>query len=520
MSDFVKELADELMEPENTADTAASASEAAADTAARASEAAADTAAASEAAADTAALGSGDFRTVMLEFINQLVETFPEITSRLEDIRAEICDSVTVESTSLYEHCRKEYPKYFFEIIYKNDELFSKEIFLLPDIDFSKLWSCNLTEGTRDNLWKFIQYISFLVVKQAGNGDIFGEALNVLETLDSGDVKSKINEIVAQLENTFGNIKETSKPESESKSLEGLASGLGLEGLEELASSLGLGAGLEELVSGAGLGGLGAGLGGLGGLGGLEELASGLGAGLGAGLDELGSGSGGVGGKDWGNNIYSQMSGFMNGKLGKIAKEIADETSTSLLGDFDDIDVNDETDIPAALNKIFTRLKGNPDTVLNIMQNLGNKINTKIEEDKLTKNDIIEETGELMKNFENLSEYKNMFENMPFLKDMMSNMTGAGGAAGADAKNKSKQSSENVKARNNMKETLKKRNMENQAKDLIRKMQEDMMKQNESATSTVVPDNELDNLVNFIEGGDKKKKNKKKKKKKNKKKEL
>ena len=71
-----------------------------------------------------------------------------------------------------------------------------------------------------------------------------------------------------------------------------------------------------------------------------------------------------------------------------------------------------------------------------------------------------------------------------------------------------------------MKETLKKRNMENQAKELIRKMQEDMMKQNESSASTVVPDGELDNLVNFIEGGDKKKKNKKKKKKKNKKKEL
>mgnify|MGYP007000158087 len=95
----------------------------------------------------------------------------------------------------LYEYCKLIYPKQFFNILYKNDEIFKKtsqeqdedaenNTKFLPNIDFKELWSSNISEKTRDIIWKYLQLILFLVVNSSDSENMFGEASEIFKAIN------------------------------------------------------------------------------------------------------------------------------------------------------------------------------------------------------------------------------------------------------------------------------------------------------------------------------------------------
>lgn len=86
--------------------------------------------------------------------------------------------------------------------------------------------------------------------------------------------------------------------------------------------------------------------------------------------------------------IHEHVSAMMDGKLGALAKEIAEETAQEM-----EIDVEDSSNI----NDVFKKLFKNPAKLMSLVQNVGSKIDKKLKDGNIKESELIEEATELIK---------------------------------------------------------------------------------------------------------------------------
>jgi hypothetical protein len=146
--------------------------------------------------------------SIVKDFVKDLCNTFPEITNTLHegllDIMQEKFESE--QSLEVVSYLEKMFPKYFFDILNKNEEIFKENIFLLPNIDFSLLWKEDISENTKSIIWKYLLLICFSVVSKTNNFESFGEeAEKIFENLNEDEFKDKINEALKDVGKIFEN---------------------------------------------------------------------------------------------------------------------------------------------------------------------------------------------------------------------------------------------------------------------------------------------------------------------------
>ena len=114
------------------------------------------------------------------------------------------------------------------------------------------------------------------------------------------------------------------------------------------------------------------------------------------------------------HDIHKRVSGMMNGKLGMLAREIAEETAAEL-------NINAEN--ATSINDVFKGLFQNPTKLMDIVKNVGSKLDAKMKSGDMKESDMLAEMGDLMKNM----------KGMPGLGDLsglLSSMGGGGGMPG------------------------------------------------------------------------------------------
>lgn len=104
--------------------------------------------------------------------------------------------------------------------------------------------------------------------------------------------------------------------------------------------------------------------------------------------------------------IHEHVSAMMDGKLGALAKEIAEETAQEM-----DIDIEDSGNI----NDVFKKLFKNPTKLMSLVQNVGSKIDKKLKDGNIKESELIEEATELIKKMKDTPGMGN-------LQDMFSKM--------------------------------------------------------------------------------------------------
>merc|ERR1711966_237885 len=87
-------------------------------------------------------------------------------------------------------------------------------------------------------------------------------------------------------------------------------------------------------------------------------------------------------------NISEHISSLLDGKLGQLATEIAEETAKEL-----NIDVNDESTNEEVMKKLFS----NPSQLMNLVKKLGGKLDTKIKSGDIKESELMAEATEIMK---------------------------------------------------------------------------------------------------------------------------
>jgi hypothetical protein len=151
-----------------------------------------------------------EFYKIINDFITDILITFPEysgIVSRWWS--QELCDSESKQRqcSLVFRHCVKIFPERFFDILYKNTDIFKESgeenTEFLPGIVFKHLWAFDISDTTRDTIWKYLQLILFSVIGSVHNSSDLGDTAKLFEAINEDELKNKLEETLQNMQNLF-----------------------------------------------------------------------------------------------------------------------------------------------------------------------------------------------------------------------------------------------------------------------------------------------------------------------------
>ena len=117
------------------------------------------------------------------------------------------------------------------------------------------------------------------------------------------------------------------------------------------------------------------------------------------------------------DDIHEHLNHMLDGKIGKLAKEIAEETAAEL--NLDGENISDMQDV-------FGQLMKNPTKLMSLVKNVGTKLDSRIKSGELKESELIAEASDIMNNMKNMPGMDN-------IQSMLSKM-GMSGLGGKGAK--------------------------------------------------------------------------------------
>jgi hypothetical protein len=201
------------------------------------------------------------------------------------------------------------------------------------------------------------------------------------------------------------------------------------------------------------------------------------------------------------DDIHSHLQGMLNGKIGQLANEIAEETANELGIDMEN---------PESTTDIFSKIIKNPTKLMGLVKSIGTKLEDKIKSGELKESELMEEASDMMKNM----------KNMPGMGDigkMMSSM----GMPGMGKKSKVNMGAmqtkldENIrmaKTRERLREKIEVRRREKTLQEEVNRLKAELAATNTDNKKMDDLIAEFENTPDCIERGDKQHKKKKKKK--------
>ena len=149
-----------------------------------------------------------DFCKIMKEFINDILVSFPEYENNLnKGLRNIIDDNDDKESLNeLIQYMKSVYPERFFDLLYQNENIFKDSEIntkFLPNIDFSNLWNQEISDNTKNVIWKYLQLVLFSVISGEKDINSFGDTAKLFEAIKEDELKEKLQEAMEQMGNLF-----------------------------------------------------------------------------------------------------------------------------------------------------------------------------------------------------------------------------------------------------------------------------------------------------------------------------
>jgi hypothetical protein len=121
--------------------------------------------------------------------------------------------------------------------------------------------------------------------------------------------------------------------------------------------------------------------------------------------------------------IHEHLSSILNGKIGKLAKEIAEETAADL-----DLNMENET----SMKGVFQQLLKNPSKLSGIIKSVGSKLDTKLKSGELKESEIMQEASDLMNKMKSMPGMNNIASMLSKMgMNMPGGMGGMGGGGGS-----------------------------------------------------------------------------------------
>jgi hypothetical protein len=298
-----------------------------------------------------------EFKKIISDFVADIATVFPE--------HGEACAAVYgMDTAAVFDHCKRTYAPHFFNILYRNDTvLFAEPVELLPGLNFKALWETpDVSDATKEAVWKYLQLVMFSVVSDLSDTSTFGDAAKLFEAIDESVLKSKLEEVMEQMQDMF---KGAVAPDTADAASDAAAAASESEGGSANEGSANEGsANAPPAPEGA--------------------------------FDP--------------NSMHEHLSGLLGGKIGNLAKEIAEETAAEL---------NLNPDDEASTQSVFQNLFKNPGKLMGIVKSVGQKLDAKLKSGEIKESEIMQEASELMNKMKKMPGVNNM-------ADLLKKMGGMG----------------------------------------------------------------------------------------------
>ena len=151
-----------------------------------------------------------EFYKIINDFITDILITFPEysgIVSRWWSQELADSEAMSKQCSFVFRHCVKVFPERFFDILYKNVDIFKESgetnTEFLPGIVFKHLWAFDISDTTRETIWKYLQLVLFSVIGSVHNSSDLGDTAKLFEAINEDELKSKLEETLQNMQNLF-----------------------------------------------------------------------------------------------------------------------------------------------------------------------------------------------------------------------------------------------------------------------------------------------------------------------------
>ena len=329
---------------------------------------------------------------------------------------------------TIYNYCRETFALRSIDILYQNEDIFlnksnvkkdvdleDKEISIntvfLPDIEFADLYYDDTSVKTKQTLWKYLQVILFNIITSIDDVSFFGNSLELLKIIDSNKFSSKLESTISELSKMFSfksrtkakknndeeedeededeededeedeedeeeeNKKEqdkTDKNKKQQSKKNNIFPDIDITKMFDVSNNM------------SGL---------------FDEMLNDLSSNFNNFKNEEQSESNNdyaIPDKD---ELFSHINKLINGKIGSLAKEIAEETTKGL--NIENVDnINDVNDVIKGFMKDPTKLMG-------LIKNINNKISSKMKDGSLKESELLEEAAGIFKNMKNIPGMEN-----------------------------------------------------------------------------------------------------------------
>jgi hypothetical protein len=296
------------------------------------------------------------FRTVIADFARDLMTSFPEHTPVLAkwSVAADIPEPVLVE---VFEYMLTVYPERFFDILYQNEDMFKPEsgmnVHFFPGLDFRQVFGAEgVSESIRSAVWKYMQLMLMTIVGSVRDKTGFGDAASMFDGVDEADLQKKMSDTIGEIGRFFT----------------GMSAGQTEDGQSPSPNAEGAQRPNEEPNASEG-----------------THMPN---------ADEL----------------NDHLKGLFDGKIGSLAKELAEELATEMSDMFGKEDESVKT-----TQDLLKKMMKNPKKIMDLVKTIGAKLNDKMKSGEISEQEIMKEAGELMSKMKGMggkNEFTAMFQNI------------------------------------------------------------------------------------------------------------
>ena len=309
-----------------------------------------------------------NFVKIVTDMCADLSLTFPEYASTWarwqKDTLAGLApEAHTQEIQALFEYCLTVFPERFFDILYKNTDIFAPEnpipTQFLPGVEFKALYNCEgVSDATRNVMWNYLQLLLFTILGSVQDKTKFGPTGNLFDGIDEQDLFAKLSETMQNMTDFFQQAA-TTDPDTEASIPPTGEASTGAAGPK---MDIPLPPQMPDIKS-----------------------------------------------------LHEHLKGLFDGKIGALAKELAEEITgdlSSLLGE-DAAQVKSTQDVLKLLMK-------NPAKISGLIKTIGDKLKTKINSGDVSHEELMKEATELLGKMKDMGggagggmdQFKEMFKNM------------------------------------------------------------------------------------------------------------
>ena len=431
-----------------------------------------------------------EFKKIVKDFVTDILNTFPEYKDKFTENELEYLkkDKNNEKLKISFDYFKSVYPERFFDILYENEELFTdntKNTKFFENIEFKDIWKENISENTKNIIWKYLQLMLFSLSKNIDGTDTFGDTAKMFEAINEDVLKNKLEEVISSMSDVF-DISNNNKFEEMMKNMAGMPNMA--QNTDGMASMF------EEMMKNmdvSGMPNMAPNTDGMANM--FEEMMKNMKGNMKGNVD--------VSGIPNPEDIQNHLNSLMGGKIGKLAKEIADETASEL-----DIDTNNINGV----GDIFSKLFKNPGQLMSMIKKVSSKLDQKLKSGEIKEAELMKEANDLVEKM----------KNTPGMKDMekMLGKMGMGGKGGKVNMNMfQSMMKSNIKKSSQKERMLNKLNQRKQERDIMEKIKKIKQAQRQPSQKDMQDyDEYIQKIFKVDEKKIKKSKIKKKKKKKKK----